>query len=296
MSQKKYLSSAVILCLIFLLCPPQLILSSEKHERSDFSGVSQAAETLARNYNGIDKVLLIYDVDNTLLRSTASLGSDQWYGWQASLLDQLSKEGPSPYLAAGDSKELLKIQGILFYLGSMIPPDPDAPGIVKKLQDSGYQSMVLTSRGSDYREMTLRELRRNGYEFKDHAPRLRSDRPFDPGPNASYADGVFMTAGQDKGRMLSLLLTSIQSEFKAIVFVDDGPKNVDRVLNMPDRDKYDICAIRYGREDNVVNDFKSNRDGVQDIVKVQWDKLKTAILNIWGRTGCPQLHLLPDSR
>ena len=294
MSQRKKLVPVLVLCFIFFLSGPLAAGSTERHEWSDMAAVVQAADSLAAKSGGASQVLLVFDADNTLLRLTSSLGSDQWFIWQSGLLAKAPEQGPSPYLGACDFQELLKVQGILFFLGSMVPPEPSSPGIVQKLQAGGFPSMVLTSRGADYRDMTMRELRRNGYEFKAGAPKLRSDAAFDPGANASYEDGVFMTSGQDKGRMLALLLASVREEFKAIVFVDDSVKHVDRALNMPGREKYDICAVRYGREDNVVKDFLCNRDGVQDTVKAQWDRLKAALLDVWGRTGCSQPILLRD--
>jgi len=294
MSRNKILIPTFILCVVAILCGPLAADTHERHEWSDMAAVIQAAESLAARSGGAGRILLVFDADNTLLRLTASLGSDQWFIWQSGLLAKIPEQGPSPYLAACDFQELLKVQGILFFLGSMVPPDPASPSIVQKLQAGGFPAMILTSRGADYRDMTMRELRRNGYEFKDSAPRLRADTAFDPGPNASYADGVFMTSGQDKGKMLALLLGSVQQEFKAIVFVDDSVKHVDRVLNMPGREKYDICAVRYGREDNVVKDFLCNRDGVQDTVKAQWDRLKAALLDIWSRTVCSQPYLMRD--
>lgn len=45
----------------------------------------------------------------------------------------------------------------------------------------------------------------------------------------SYADGVMMVAGQDKGIMLRLLLASTDAAIDAVVFVDDGAGNVVNV-------------------------------------------------------------------
>ncbi len=266
--------------------------SWQRNETSDISVVAQAAADMAGRLGGPGAVLLVFDVDNTLLKCSASLGSDQWYSWQDELLKRASTGSPSPYLVACDSAGLLAVQGILFEIGSMVPADLRTPDVIRRLQGQGFKVMALTSRGTDLRDATLRELRRNGYDLASAAPgdarpatfRFRpEDRP------VSYADGLFLSAGQDKGRMLASFLAQLGpgQGIKGLIFVDDSPGKVTQVEEAFKASGLEVVGFRYGREDSVVSDFRMNRDGVQDLVKSQWERLKSLLHDVWDWEACP---------
>jgi hypothetical protein len=264
--------------------------ASDKLESCDLSLVTRTAHDLAARHGGPEKVLLVFDLDNTLLKSSTSLGSDQWFSWQAGLIEAASREGAGPYLAARDFPGLLRAQTVLFALGSMVPPDARGPAVVRNLQAEGFPAMVCTSRGPDTRDATLRELRRNGYDFTRTAPPGGGDLRIDPGPAGapvSYAEGIFWTSGQNKGTMLRALWKGLGLEFKAVVLLDDSARNTDRVYGELDAQGCDVWVIRYAREDSVVSDFVANKDGLQDIVKAQWDKLRAVLREIWGLDFIP---------
>ena len=268
------LSAAILVATLFFQTP--FLAASQKSETSDFYSALKAALDLAAFYGGANKVLVIFDVDNTLLKSATSLGSDQWFNWQLGMILSPPAESLRKYVLAKDRNELLDLQGTLYERGSMVPPESESPLVVKALQDLGFSCMVLTSRGTKFKDATMRELRRNGYEFRDRAPLLNGDPYADPDDGLDYADGVFLTSGADKGLMLSSFLGKLAagSEYKAIVFMDDSLKNTESVSNMPDGSAFDMSVIRYAREDSVVRDFKANRDGIWDIVKDQGERIK----------------------
>jgi hypothetical protein len=272
---------------------PSLWASWQRNETSDMAAVALAASEMAGRLGGPSSVLIVFDIDNTLLKGSASLGSDQWYNWQEELLGRNHDGTPDPYLAACDPAGLNAVQGILFELGSMVPPDRRTPDVVRGLQARGYKVMALTSRGTELRDVTLRELRRNGYDLAAAAPgtprpgtfKLRpSDRP------VSYSEGLFLSAGQDKGRVMADFLDQLapDSGFKGIIFVDDSPGRVSQVGEAFKASSLEVKAFRYGREDSVVIDFKTNRDGVQELVKAQWERLKSLLHDVWNWEACPQ--------
>ncbi len=263
-------------------------LSSQKYESASFGEVLRAAFDLAQGL-GIGSVVLIYDLDNTLLRSNWSLGSDQWFNWQSSMLKDPSSPERSRYLAAPDFDGLVAAQSFLHGWGSMAPPESSTPLIVRSLQNIGFKTMVVTSRGPEMRPIALRELTRNGYDFSVNAPAPGLDAPFVPlpgGKEASYVGGVYMTNGQDKGRSLLALWERLGIDFRGVVFLDDGPANIQSVCSALDAGGRDVRAIRYSREDNVVSDFKSNRDRIWDVVKAQWEEILSAI-RCWPLVASP---------
>jgi len=229
----------------------------------DFAAVEATALDLGARF-GPDRVLLVFDCDNTLLRMNQDLGSDEWYSWQRGLPDA----DPAKVRA------LAEAQGLLFDLSAMHPPEPGVqPRVVADLQGRGFAAIVLTGRSPVYRSATERELARNGYDFTrtplppregvggtfaPYDPRnaeaagfvLPCDRERGtlPGPQpVSYQGGVMMTSGQDKGLMLRALLARGGRQFAAILFVDDSKGNLDAVSRAFACTAVEVTTVLYAR-------------------------------------------------
>jgi len=255
-------------------------------EVASFAPVSDQVQQYVDQF-GSSNVLLVVDIDNTLLAMDNQLGSDQWFEWQSYLL---SNEPESPMLVAKDFGGLLQVQGLLFATTHMHPPEADQPELVAKMQDLDIDTVVLTSRGDDYRPATIRELKRSGYEFASTAPTIdlferdgnglrESDTRFTPydlknsdrygltteeakafrlsgSPRqVSYGDGVMMVAGQHKGAMLLILMHMIEHKYKAVVYVDDHGRHVLSVYDALTRRGYEVSAMRYTHQDVCVKQF-----------------------------------------
>jgi hypothetical protein len=72
----------------------------------------------------------------------------------------------------------------------------------------------------------------------------------------SYMNGVFMTAGLNKGIMLKTLLYKTKSKFKAIIFADDHIKHTKRMQQILG-DDVDLTTYRYSKIDPQVEAFKN---------------------------------------
>ena len=192
---------------------------------ADLATVSQEADKAAAAV-GKENVLVIFDIDNTILAMEQDLGSDQWYDWQKELQghDSCDKRLVANRLAAA---------GALYYASAMRPTQANAAQIVRDIQGSGFTVFALTSRGHAFRLSTFRELRRNGFNFRDSAPGPIGGFPetYKPGADARavrYEDGVMLTAGQHKGDMLaSLLAKTGHPKPGVLIAADDKPGNLD---------------------------------------------------------------------
>jgi hypothetical protein len=216
--------------------------------------------------------------------------------------------------------ELLNIQRLLYDVSGMEPPEGSTPDFVAELRSMGYPVMMLTGRGPGTMTATLRELAANRYIPTDVSPcgpprcgdvlcsapgiismvaiRKASEKAETCFPNSQleslsrpihYANGVLMAAGQDKGKILKLLLASttegcrgnylIKGGYKAIVLVDDDEKNTTNMQNafassdMKDR----VIAIRCGKLDGDVNAFHANGNNRQEKTDASWRALKKTI-------------------
>lgn len=205
------------------------------------------ADALARKAQKPEsRVLFVFDVDNTLLRMPQRLGDDSWYNYHAG---QLQKGNHSTFR---DVTALLDAQAILFNISQMVPTQRENSALVDQLEQAGIDIFLLTARSPNMFDTTRRELERNGIEYT--APyvcvfylcsssgqygdaEIRAaltaigepvgDKAFRP---ILIRDGLMMVAGQNKGKMLDLLLGGIGGEhYDDVFFVDDGAHNVEAV-------------------------------------------------------------------
>jgi hypothetical protein len=264
-------------------------------ETREFAEVGAAVVQYAHKVKP-ERILLVLDIDNTLLAMDNPLGSDQWFEWQRFLLDN---EPKSKYLVADSFAGLLDAQGLLYNLSHMHPPQENLPGLMRRLQALGIRTLVLTSRGPEFRVATERELRCNGYDFKKSAMPVRdipggTYMPYDPKhPDKdgltkeelkkyyltepkliSYENGIMMTAGQHKGAMLLTLLHDGRDDIDAVVYDDDNIRHVANVYAAVLARGKEITAFHYTREAPNVKkfDFGSKKD-----VDHRWRKLSSVL-------------------
>lgn len=269
--------------------------SAEYRSIKDFRAAAESVNRYIEKY-GAYHVLLVVDIDNTVLAMNGPLGSDQWFEWQ----DYLQKNEPdSPYLVAKDFDGLLAVQGLLYNLGRMHPPQSDLPAIIKQIQRRGIDTLVLTSRGDEFRAATERELKRSGYDFARTAIPTRDVRsdcymPYDlknikasgltvveaaafelkPAKSVSYSNGIMMTSGQHKGAMLLTLLARSDRKVKAVVYVDDHERHVARVFAALSGRGIDATTFHYQAEDKHVKGFQY---GSKDEVTRRWHQLSDTL-------------------
>jgi hypothetical protein len=253
------------------------------------------AEAYAEEF-GPQAVLLVVDIDNTVLAMDDPLGSEQWFDWQVFLW---KNQPQSPDLVANSFPGILEVQGRLYERGAMHPPQTDLPAIVRRIQDAGVAAVVLTSRGEDFRGPTERELTRNGFDFSRTALATRDQKktlymPYDPAAPAaagisarevstlkldkpqqvSYRNGIMMTSGQHKGIMLVTLLHRAAEPVKAVIFVDNRADHVAGVVDQMQEEGVEATGLVYTREDNEIKAFAY---GPKDEYTAAWRELSGSL-------------------
>lgn len=222
---------------------------------------------------GREQVLVVFDIDNTLLAMEQGLGSDQWYDWQKSL----ANDDPCSQQYVGDR---FAAQGAIYFASAMRPTQADGADQVRRIQEMGVKVISVTSRGMDYRLQTFRELRRNGFSFSFSAigPAGGYAEPFMPVDNgrlSRYEDGVFLTAGQHKGQMLEVLLSKTGTRKPAaIVMADDKQENLDAVKETFSALDVPVHAWRYAGEDGNVAAFDPGQ------ADAQWKSIENPLRRI----------------
>lgn len=273
-ARRAAVASCVLIALVLRTGVPAQ--ASELEATKDFATAAAAVHRYIDKY-GAEHVLLVLDIDNTILSMDGDLGSDHWFEWQQYLLNN---EPNSPYLVAKTFPGLLKAQGILYDRKHMHATQPDEPALIAKLQNRGIATVLLTSRGPEFRGPTERELKRCGYDFAAtalpvHDVQTKEYLAYNPkqpekdGLTAAeiakykltsprpvlYTNGIFMTAGQHKGMMLLTLLHKAKRDIKAIVYVDDNVRHVGAVFSAAVARNIDVSSFQYQHEDMVVQRF-----------------------------------------
>lgn len=225
-------SSLVILLLSLAACAqspktkkPNQTPTIHAHIQS-FDQVEENIKSLV-SVHGENGVLVVLDIDNTLLTSDVDLGGDVWYQWQRGKLEV--KPTPEQKVSCLFEDAI----GLLYELGPMDLTEASVPDLVSQWQQQGLTVFALTSRSPKYRSATERELAAHDLDFTVSAltdglgelPVYDGDleRPY------SYINGVMMTTGMDKGQMLQFILNKTGKHYPAIVFVDDSEKNITNI-------------------------------------------------------------------
>ena len=73
-----------ILLVILAACATTPQADTWLRETNSLAYVVEDAENLAKTH-GTERVLVVFDIDNTLMAMEQGLGSDQWYDWQSKL-------------------------------------------------------------------------------------------------------------------------------------------------------------------------------------------------------------------
>ncbi len=224
------------------------------------------------------RVLLVFDIDNTLLTMPQYLGSDRWFNYNAELISV----GRNPDFATMD--QLIAAQAMLFGVSTMDLTQPDIPELIARARAAGVDIMLLSARGPDFYDISVRELRRTGVRWQ--APVVCAF--FLCSPDGRYdaealqsaftqigtpthagglrpiiiADGVMLAAGQNKGAMLDLMVTALgKDRISRIVFVDDSERNVSAVATS--QTPVPISIYHYRRVPTAVSETEARAGSKQ---------------------------------
>mgnify|MGYP003990120275 FL=1 len=225
----------------------------------ELSAVKRAIEQHVKSDPG--NVLVVFDIDDTLLASRRFFGGDTWYNWQ--LGREVSHEDGSKVVITERNKIscIFAKLGTLYELGLYNATEPKAAEIIARLQEQ-YDVIALTSRSPDYRAGTERELQRAGFDMaRDHL--LVEDTAFayrfDDGRSkrpVTFQNGIVMSTGLNKGKVLTDLLKRTNREYNAIFFIDDSRTNIVNMHEAWKDSETHVAIFHYTRADKTVNDEK----------------------------------------
>jgi hypothetical protein len=181
-------------------------------------------------------VLVVFDIDDTLLESNSFIGSDTWYNWQRGR-DIEKVEGGTTSIDQNDKFSCLHSKlGVLYEIGSYHATEDNAASIVSQIQTK-FDVVALTSRSPDYRAGTTRELTRANFEFyKSHLMPQSHSLSYDLNDGrrsrpVTYEDGIIMSTGLNKGVVLEDILQRLDRTYTTIFFIDDSKVNISNMID-----------------------------------------------------------------
>jgi hypothetical protein len=205
------------------------------------------------------KTLLIFDIDNTLIRPASALGSDEWLFF----LEELFRK-KTPHLSSGDV--LKKAEGIwneVQWLVKVVPVDSSVPERIRTFQDAGVKIMGLTARISEAADVTESQLQSVGIDLNLN-PVTSSEvtlpkEIFGTADSPLFRNGVLYIGETNvKGTVLERFLKeNIRGSFpKNILYFDDKEKHIRSVAQASAGLKIEnYTGVRYSKTDPIVGIF-----------------------------------------
>lgn len=242
---------STIIAFIFFSLPVNAAVTIT--DTNSFNTVSKITNSINQKY-GSNKVLVVFDIDNTLLTTGKSdLGGDIWYQWQTDKLPIKPNEGQKVKCLYSDTIPML------YQLLPMTLTEPTVKKLINQLKTNNNTFFALSSRGNETRSATTRELNKHGLDFSKNslAPQGSKQAPVyfkTLNRPTAYLNGVALTSGANKGQYIDFLLNKTKRKFDALIFVDDGQHNIETVKETFSSDKYanmDTQLIHYTK---IVND------------------------------------------
>jgi len=167
------------------------------------------------------KTLVIFDIDNTLIKSTGYIGSAKCEDY---MLNTFQRIGLSKQEAIKKEEAIWVelLDAMQFGLC-----ERDIADVFTRLLEKNITIMGLTARPLASSSLTTKQMRSMGISFEQ---RLVYDRELLVSNDIGFIDGVlYVGSGVNKGEVLLKFLDQIGVTPEKVLFIDDSRKNLEHV-------------------------------------------------------------------
>lgn len=222
--------------------------------KSHFEYLLESDDMCSHLSNIDEHTLIIFDIDNTLMRPTTYFGSDEWFFYLEKKMNSL--------------KEAEKIWNESQY--KIIPKavDSKVPSLIKELQNKGMKTLGLTARTADISDITEQHLEKIGIElnkstfdtleWKVEGSLLNS--PDSP----EFINGIIYTGETNiKGKVFEIFFNEVlrQKKVEKILYFDDKEKHIKSMSEASKRLNLKFfTGVRYSKTDLLTSAFLNNPD------------------------------------
>jgi hypothetical protein len=203
--------------------------------------------------------VVIFDIDNTILRPIQTLGSDQWYGYRVQTHLDAGLE-----LNQAISKAVREWTSVQMKTQVQLT-ESNIPEIFAWLRQLGVPVLGLTARPLELIEKSIQQLASVQVRFDNNAIRGGTINVRAPDP-ARFDRGIlFVGPKNNKGSVLRDFLSQIAFSPRKIAFLDDKEKHIVNVEKALEGSGIEYSGFRYGRMDAWVKSFDAA------LAEKQWD-------------------------
>jgi hypothetical protein len=206
------------------------------------------------------ETLVVFDIHNTLLRTTQQLGSR---AWAYSLVQELVAKGIDLEEA---KREALRRSIQVMSISKMQLVEPDTAEIVHRLQEAGIPVIALTGSPFHLSSTIPTQLQICGIDLGRSCPLTgRVEIPSSSG--AQYENGIIYGNNNHKGEVLRAFLTMTGLRPTRILYVDDYHREIERVQETLEELAIDSLCIQYDAA------IKAESPLEPAVVKMQWETM-----------------------
>ncbi len=223
------------------------------HLSADIIETAHMEEILPQVKSGM---LVIFDVDNTLIEPVQELGSDQWF--EHRIKEYISYGYAKDAALEKALREWTAIQSIT----NIKTVEGGTSEIIHKIQQQGVSVMGLTTRGLGLSTRTVEQLHTVGIDLGATAP-IQEEIFFMNEKGVLFRGGTLFTAGTHKGNALRKFLKRINYTPDSILFVDDKISHLMAVESLCEDLGIPFIGYRYGRLDDKVHNLRKQIADVQ---------------------------------
>lgn len=254
-----------------LLLPLLCCFSLANAEIKEIISMNEVHEHIEKLLKNEIKILVIFDIDDTVATTKEELGSSAWF------YRELETQQAQP----GVDKQKVFNDIVAFYthLHNHLPlkaVEKETPDFIAALQYHDIHCIALTAR-SLLIERTFEQLKHIDINFSRNAPSQNdltlSDNPELP---ARYTRGIIFNGDNNKGITLLKYLNAINYIPDHVIYIDDSLKQVQRVHDALEAAGIPCSAFRYGFMDMFNKNLDTEKAGQQLEVFLKKHPLTTA--------------------
>jgi FMN phosphatase YigB (HAD superfamily) len=210
-----------------------------------------AAITELKSYNDLDlsqidsNTLVIFDIDNTLIRQDSMVGTHQWGDY---IRDRAIAKGiPVDDAKAYQYKAFAELQPYL----NVVPVENKVMQILNFLSKNKVPHFALTARSGTLKKITSKQIRILNHDFLRSFPLQKDDQLL----HEHLYQGIIFSGDVPKGELLNTIIENSITPPKKIIFIDDKKYNLDSVESSLANSPIILESRRYGAADSELASF-----------------------------------------
>lgn len=206
-----------------------------------------------------ENVLLVFDIDNTLITTAQELGSPQWF-------NHMLSQQPYSTLSQADAKKMLAPMWHRILLKTEIKPvETNTELVVAQLQRKNIKIIGITNRDVELAYPTIQQLSSVRIDFSTKHATFADFDLVDLPHIGKYINGIFFIGlRNDLTDSFIALLNNLPYQPSKIIFVDDDLKNLEAVEQALKTSDIQFLGLRYSFLDDKAASFNPA------VAAIQW--------------------------